>query len=160
MNRTLIRFALFTMVGVLVMLALQWHFSHAWTHYYARFPRQGYEQAMQEGHIPAFLTTSSRSALVGWMVIFALPILSFRFAAGRLISSMLALWVGVMVSLVTIWVATPQLRQDSNMWPIDLVGLGLSTAIPLSLGAMVIALLSKTYGLMVNPAAKCPKPSG
>ena len=65
MNRSLIRILFFTLVGAVALLALQWHFSYAWTSYYSRFPWQGYEQAMREGHVPAFLTTSSRSSLVG-----------------------------------------------------------------------------------------------
>jgi hypothetical protein len=98
---------------------------------------------MREGHVPAFLTTSSRSSLVGGMVIFSLPIVTLWFAGGRLISSTLALWAGVMVSLVTTWVATPQLRQDSNMWPIDLVLLAFSTGIPLLVGAVAFIIIRK-----------------
>ena len=156
MNRTLIRFALFTLVGGVVMLALQWHFSHAWTSYYSHFPWQGYQQAMREGHVPAFLTTSSRSSLVGGMVIFSLPILTLWFAGGRLISSTLALWAGVMISLVTIWIATPQLREDSNLWPIDLVVLGFTTGVPLLLGAVVFAIIQKAYRCLLRLAARRP----
>jgi hypothetical protein len=160
MNRPLIRILIFTLVGGMVLLALQWHFSYAWTSYYARFPWQGYQQAMREGPVPAFLTTSSRSSLVGWMVLFSLPFLTFWFAAGRLISSTLALWAGVMVSLVTIWVATPQLRQDSNMWPIDLALLAFSTGIPLLVGAMVFVIIQKAFGFLLDLASNRPKSSG
>ena len=88
--------------------------------------------------------------LVGGMVIFSLPILTFWFAGGRLISSTLALWAGVMVSLVTIWVATPQLRQDSNMWPIDLVLLAFSSGIRLLVGALVFVMIQKASRLLLN----------
>ena len=150
MNRSLIRILFFTLVGAVALLALQWHFSYAWTSYYSRFPWQGYGQTMREGHVPAFLTTSSRSSLVGGMVIFSLPILTFWFAGGRLISSTLALWAGVMVSLVTIWVATQQLRQDSNMWPIDLVLLAFSSGIRLLVGALVFVMIQKASRLLLN----------
>ena len=159
MNRPLIRIAFIALVGGVVMLALQWHFSHAWTSYYSQFPWQGYQQAMREGHVPAFLTTSSRSSLVGWMVIFSLPVLTLWFAGGRLISSTSALWAGVMVSLVTIWVATPQLRQDSNMWPIDFLFLAFTTGIPLLLGALVFVIIKNSYRCLVDLAAKRPRSS-
>jgi hypothetical protein len=150
MNRPLIRILFFALVGWVVLLALQWHFSHAWTSYYSRFPWQGYQQAMREGHVPAFLTTSSRSSLVGGMVIFSLPILTLWFAGGRLISSTLALWAGVMISLVTTWIATPQLRQDSNMRPIDLVLLAFSSGIRLLVGALVFVMIQKASRLLLN----------
>jgi hypothetical protein len=150
MNRPLIRILFFSLVGGVVLLALQWHFSHAWTSYYSRFPWQGYEQAMREGHVPAFLTTSSRSSLVGGMVIFSLPILTFWFAGGRLISSTLALWAAVMISLVTTWITTPQLRDDSNMWPIDLALLAFSSEIRLLVGALAFVMVQKASRLLPN----------
>jgi|SRR5579862_3737290 len=156
MNRPRIRIVVIALLGGMVMLALQWHFSYAWTSYYARFPWQGYQQAMKEGHIPAFLTNSSRSALIGRIVLFSLPFLTFRVAVGRVISSTVALWAGVMVSLVAIWVATPQLRQDSNMWPIDLVFLAFTTGLPLFLGALVFVLIQKSHRFLMYLAAKRP----
>jgi hypothetical protein len=150
MNRPLIRILFFTLVGCVVLLALQWHLSLTWTSYYSRFPWQGYEQAMREGHTPAFLTTSSRSSLVGGMVIISLPILTLWFAGGRLISSTLALWAGVMISLVTIWIATPQLREDSNMWPIDLALLAFSGGIRLLVGALVFMMVRKASRLLLH----------
>src|SRR5579859_745596 len=122
MNRSsLLRMLIFTLVGGLALLMLQWHFSHTWAGYYSRFPWRGYEQAMSEGRVPAFLTTSPRSLLVGCCVLFALPLLTFWSGRERPLLSSLALWAGVMVSLVGVWVTTPQLRQDSNLWPIDMV---------------------------------------
>ncbi len=42
-----------------------------------------------------------------------------------------------MVSLVAIWVATPQFRNDSNMWPIDLVFLAFVTGVPVFAGSLL-----------------------
>src|SRR5215467_14659032 len=131
MNRRSTRILLFALVGAVVIQGLQWHFSRAWTSYYSRSPWPGYQQAMREGHVPAFLTTSPRSFLVGCTVLFSLPFLTLWFGASRLISSALALWAGVVVSAVGIWVATPQLREDSNLWPIDFALLAFSTGISL-----------------------------
>ena len=147
-NRHFVSILLCAMVGGVAALALQWHFSHAWTSYYSHFPWQGYQQAMQEGHVPAFLTTSPRSLLVGSLVLFLLPSLTLLFAGGRPIKVTLALWAGVMAALVTVWVATPRLRQDSNLWPIDLVLVSFITGLPLIAGASAVVLLQKV-GLLL-----------
>jgi hypothetical protein len=160
MNRPLIRTLLFALVAGVILLALQWHFAHAWTSYYSQFPWPGYQQAMREGHVPAFLTSSSRSSLVGSIVIFSLPILTFWFAGGRLIRSTLALWAGVMISLITTWIATPQLRADGNMWPIDLMFLAFTTGIPLLLGAVVFVMIQKSHRFLLDLATKRPQSSG
>src|SRR5262249_48496928 len=97
--------------------------------------------------VPAFLTTSPRSLLVGCIFLSLLPFLTLWFAACRLITSTLALWAGVTVSLVGIWVATPQFREDSNMWPIDFVLLAFSTGIPLLLGALAVTIIQKATRL-------------
>ena len=82
MNRALLRMLLFALVGGLALLILQWHFSLTWAGYYSRFPWQGYGQAMREGRVPAFLTTSPRSLLVGSCALFALPLLTLWFSDG------------------------------------------------------------------------------
>lgn len=145
MNRHFVRVVLCVLVGGVVLLGLQWHFSHAWTGYYSQFPWQGYQQAMQQGRVPAFLTNSPRSLLVGCVVLFWLPFVGWRF--DRLFLSSLALWVGVMAALVAVWVATPQLRQDSNLWPIDLVLLSFSTGLPLMAGTLAVWVIQHLPGI-------------
>jgi hypothetical protein len=108
---------------------------------------------MREGHVPAFLTTSPRSFLVGSMVLFSLPFLTLWFGASRLMSSTLALWAGVVVSTTGIWVATPQLREDSNLWPIDFALLAFSTGISLWVGALAVLVVEKTKRLLLRTVA-------
>ncbi len=141
MNRNFAGMVLCAVLGGAAVLVLQWHFSHAWSSYYSRFPWPGYQAAMQGGHVPAFLTSSPRSVLIGCVVLFMLPFVALRF--GRLPLSTLALWAGVMVALVAVWVATPQLRQDSNLWPIDLVVLSFITGLPLIAGVSAAVLIRK-----------------
>lgn len=143
MNRLSLRFLLLAVVGAMALLVLQWHFSVAWAGYYSRFPWAGYGQAMGDGHVPAFLTTSPRSLLVGFCVLFALPFVTFWLGGGRPLLSSLALWAGVMGSLVGVWVATSQLRQDSNMWPIDLVFFIFITGVPMMAGALTVLGVQK-----------------
>jgi hypothetical protein len=149
-NRPFLRITLYVAAGLAAAFALQWHFSDAWASYYSRFPWQGYQQAMGEGHVPAFLTTSPRSLLVGSLVLFLLPLLTLLFAGGQPIRFTLALWVGVMAALVAAWVGTPQLRQDSNTWPIDLVLVSFITALPLLAGALLVGLIQKLGGFLVK----------
>jgi hypothetical protein len=146
MNRSYVRIVLLALAGMVAVLVLQWHFSQAWADYYSRFPWRGYEQAMREGLVPPFLTTSPRSFLVGSCALFAMPLLTLWFG-GRPLRSSLALWTGAMISLLGIWVATPQLRQDSNMWPIDLVFLLFDTGLPLLAGALTVLAVQKVAGL-------------
>ena len=103
---------------------------------------------MAEGHVPAFFTTSPRSLLVGSLVLFLLPLLTLLFGGGQPIKFTLALWAGVMAALVSVWVATPQLRQDSNIWPIDLVLLAFRTGLPLIAGASAVVLIQKLLGVL------------
>ncbi len=53
------------------------------------------------------------------------------------------MWVGVMLSVMLIWGGTARLRQDSNMWPIDLVYLSFMTAPPLFLGSAICLVVQK-----------------
>ena len=152
MNREYAKIAFLALVGAAAVLVLQWHFSRAWAGYYSQFPWQGYGQAMKAGHVPAFLTSSPRSLLVGTRALFALSLLTLLFAGARPFRSGLAIWAGAMVSLVGIWIATPQFRQDSNLWPIDLVLLGLSTGLPLMAGALVALVIQKAAGLFRKKA--------
>ena len=128
-------------LGAIIVLVLQWHFSRYWAAYYSHFPFPGYEQAAQAATIPAYLTTSSRTLLVTEIALCLLPMFTLRLAGSRLANlglALLALWAGVMCSAIGIWIATPRLRQDSNMWPIDLLMLAFLTGFPLAVGGLVV----------------------
>ena len=127
---------------------LQWHFSRSWSGYYSRFPWPGYEQAMKQGRVPAFLTDSPRSLRVGFCAIFALPFLTLWRSGRHALISSLALWMGIIVALMGVWLATPQFRQDSNLWPIDLVVLFFCSGLPLMAGAIALITLQKAGGLL------------
>ena len=45
------------------------------------------------------------------------------------------------LALLPVWVGTTRLREDSNMWPIDLVFLVFATGLPLLLGGLCQACL-------------------
>ena len=144
MKRLLIGTLLFALAGAVTVLALQWHFSRCWVTYYSHYPFMGYSQAMKAGLIPPFLTTSTQSLLVTKITLRLLPLLTLWFAGGRLVNmvaAFLALWAGVMFSVLTIWVATPQLRNDSSMWPIDLVFLAFQTGVPLIEGGFAVIVV-------------------
>ena len=104
--------------------------------------------------MPEFLTTSPRSYPVGCVVLFLLPFLALGF--GHPFRSTLALWTGVVVGLVIAWISTPQLAQDSNMWPIDLLFLALCAGIPVWAGGLVVYGIQKERG---NPAQAIAKRS-
>jgi len=91
---------------------------------------------MASGRIPPFFSSSERSLLVARIVLAILPLLALPFAGNSPWKAAGGLWVGVMLATIAIWIATPALRQDSNMWPLDLAYLGVVTAIPLFLGAL------------------------
>jgi hypothetical protein len=42
-----------------------------------------------------------------------------------------------MGAVVLVWLATAQLRQDSNMWPIDFVFLSVLTGLPMLVGRTI-----------------------
>ena len=152
MNRPLLRMSLFALAGGLALLILQWHFSQSWAGYYSRFGWRGYEQAMREGRVPAFLTTSPRSFLLGSSALFALPLLTLWFGGWRPLRSSLALWAGVVVSLVGVWVATPQLRQNANLWPIDMILLFFGIGLPMMAGVLTVLAIEKVNGRLKRAA--------
>jgi len=125
----------FAALGAGAFLLLQLHFAVTWTSYYAHFPIMGFQRAMESGLIPPFLTTSTRSLLVGRVVLLLLPLGTLWFRNGRRRDALLALWSGVMLVLVLVWIGTKRLREDSNLWPFDLVFLLFVTGVPLLLGA-------------------------
>jgi hypothetical protein len=131
----------YTVAGAVTFLFLQWHFSRSWRSYYVHFSWPGYGHAMQDGNVPPSMAGSPRSLLIGEITLCLLPIVTLWFAGSRLknaLSATLALWAGVMICAVILWIATPQLRKDSNMWPIDLVFLAFQTGVPLWAGCLVV----------------------
>ncbi len=48
-----------------------------------------------------------------------------------------AVWAGVMCAVVAIWLATPTMRNDSNLWPVDFVVNGAMTGAPMLIGRTV-----------------------
>jgi hypothetical protein len=132
---------IFVAVGAMTFLFLQLHFSLAWNSYYSNFPWLGYGTAMEKGNVPAFFSTSPRSMLIACIVLFALPLFALWFAEGRPWKAARSIWVGVMLSVILIWLTTKQMREDSNMWPIDLVYLSIVTALPIFLGAFIMRVI-------------------
>ncbi len=53
------------------------------------------------------------------------------------------MWAGVMLAVGLIWVGTKQLREDSNLWPIDFVILSIATALPVILGTALNVAIQK-----------------
>lgn len=131
----------YLLFGLAAFALLQLHYALAWTSYYARYPIRGYDGAIEKGLIPPSLMGSTRSMLVGWIVLVLLPLVALWFRVGRRRTAVVAMWAGVMIALVGIWIGTPRLRQDSNMWPIDLVFLLFMTGLPLLIGAVLQFLL-------------------
>lgn len=131
----------FLVGGAVAFLLLHLQFALCWDSYYARFPIYGYQAAMAAHRVPPFFASSERSLLIARVVLAVLPLLALPFASVTPWKAVRAIWGGVMVAVVLIWAATPALRQDSNMWPIDLVFLAVMTGVPLVLG-MVAYLLA------------------
>lgn len=127
---------LFFGVGAITMLLLQLHFTLFWNSYYA------------EGAYPPFFTGSTRSLEITLIVLFILPFVALWFVRGKALISTLALWLGVMFSAMIIWLASEQLRRDSNMWPIDLVLLSIMTGIPLFLGCISQIVIQRVLGYL------------
>lgn len=69
--------------------------------------------------------------------------MTWWFPGRRLVGAVLALWTGVMLAVLGIWVATPRLREDSNMWPIDLVVIAYQTGAPLVVGTLFFLVVRK-----------------
>ena len=133
---------IYVAIGSAAMLLLQLHFVLFWGRYYSLFPLPGYERAMADGIVPPFFTSSIQSFKITMIILFLLPILTL-FSRENSWFSTLGLWSGVMLSVAIIWLATKQLREDSNMWPIDLAFLSLVVALPLLLGALFQVMIKK-----------------
>jgi hypothetical protein len=132
----------FFLVGLAAILALQAQFFLLWHPFYSRFPWRGYENATAEGNIPPSISGSRMTLYVAMIALLLLPLIVLWFTNARRQAAAILIWAGVMVGVVLVWIATPRLRQDSNMWPIDLVILAIETGIPLAIGASIQGLVS------------------
>ncbi len=141
-----VRVLVLILLGIIAVLVLQWHISSAWQTYYSHFPLPGYSKAMESGQIAPFLTTSTRAYQVTGFVLFLLPLVTLPLAQRRPVTAGLYLWCGVIIAIVAIWIATPRLRQDSNMWPIDFIFLAIQAAVPLFAGALVCVFVVSLRG--------------
>lgn len=133
----------FLLAGFVAFLVLHLHFALMWDAYYSRFPVWGYQSAMAAHRVPPFFVSSARSLLIARIVLAILPVLALPFVSGTPWKAMRAMWGGVMLAVVLIWIATPALRQDSNMWPIDLLYLAVVTGLPLVIGMFAFILVSR-----------------
>ena len=133
----------FALIGAGAFLLLQLHVAAAWTSYYSHFPLAGYQHAMEEGRIPPFFTTSVRSLQIGCGLLVFLPLGSLWFRNGSRRAASMGLWAGVLLAVISVWLSSAPLRQDSNMWPIDLVVLSLVTGAPLFVGTALQAVLQE-----------------
>lgn len=147
-NRT----AVLILTGAVAVFVLQMQFMLAWRAYYSHFPFRGYGSAMEQGLVPPFLTTSARGVQVTQIAFFALPLLALWRLRGNVFTGAAALWAGVMFAVVVVWVATPQLRQDSNMWPIDLVLGSVMFGLPIAIGAFTYWVIQRLSRLMRKSA--------
>jgi magnesium-transporting ATPase (P-type) len=130
-------------LGCVTMGLLHLNFVMFWHGYYSHHPWTGYEQAMTEGHVPPFFTSSIPSVWITRIALFAVSLAALSLVRGQYWLTVLAIWAGVMLSVVIIWIATDSLRNDSNMWPIDFVVLSFTTALPLVLGSTIGLVIQK-----------------
>ena len=124
---------LYVLAGAVVFLILHIHFVVAWDSLYAPYPWTGY----YPGGSPAFFSSSPRSLAIANVVLFAMALALTVIPPGQRPGIGSALWAGVMIAVVLIWVATARLRQDSNMWPIDFVFLAVRTGVPIVVGRTI-----------------------
>ena len=108
----------------MVFLILHVHFTLGWDSFYADSPFAG-----SRSDIPWF-ASSTRSLLVTTIVLFAAALGLTLIPKGNQHGLGVAPWAGVMAAVVFVWLDTTRLRQDSNMWPIDLVLLSAMTGLP------------------------------
>ena len=119
--------------GIVIFVILHLHFVWSWDALYAAHPWRGYHP----GVAPAFFSTSPRSLLIASLVLLAAALGLTLIPPGQRPGTGAALWIGVMSAVVLVWIATPRLRQDSNMGPIDLVLLSLMTGVPMLIGRTI-----------------------
>src|SRR5713101_7813226 len=124
---------LYVLAGAVVFLILQIHFVLTWESLYAPYPWKGYAPGVS----PAFFSSSPRSLTIADAVLFATALALTMIPPGQRSGIGGALWAGVMVAVVLIWLATARLRQDSNMWPIDFIFLAVLTSVPMVVGRTI-----------------------
>src|SRR5438046_6321205 len=121
---------LYVLAGAAVFLILQTHFVLTWESLYAHYPWKGHAP----GRSPAFFSSSPRSLAITIAVLFATALALTVIPPGQRPGIGSALWAGVMIAVVLIWVATARLRRDSTMWPIDFVLLAVPPGVPIAMG--------------------------
>ncbi len=124
---------LYVLAGAVVLLILQIHFVLTWESLYAHYPWKGYAPGVS----PAFFSSSPRSLTIADAVLFAMALALTMVPPGQRSGIGGALWAGVMVAVVLVWLATARLRQDSNMWPIDFIFLAVLTSVPMVVGRTI-----------------------
>jgi len=141
------RMQFFIALGFIVMLLLQFNFVLFWDSYYSHYPFLGNSQSTT---YPPFFSISVRSLEITVATLFLVPLLALWFSrAGSLVAT-LGLLIGVMMATVIIWLSSEKMRQDSNMWPIDLVLLTIMTGAPLFLGCIAQVSIKFFAGLFVR----------
>lgn len=135
----------FIVAGAFIMLLLQMNFALFWKSYYSHFPFKGYSDPIVG---PPFFSASTETLYVTLIVLFTLPLVVLWFARASSFVSTLGLLSGVMLANIVIWLCSKQLREDSNMWPIDLVLLTIMTAAPLFLGCVTQIVIRKVLSYL------------
>ncbi len=119
--------------AAVIFLLLHVYFVLTWDGLYAQYPWTGYAPGVS----PPFFSSSPRSELVAYAVLFATALGLTLIPSGSKPWVGVAMWAGVTAAVVLVWVATPQLRNNSNMWPIDLVFLSFITGVPMLIGRTI-----------------------
>lgn len=123
----------YLLAAAAVFLALQLYFVVTWDSFYAQHPWPGYAA----GILPPFFMSSPKSVPIGCAVLFATSFMLTLIPSARGPWLGIAMWAGVMCAVVAIWLATPTMRNDSNLWPVDLVVNGAMTGAPMLIGRTV-----------------------
>ena len=121
---------LYVLAGAVVFLILHIHFVVAWDSLYAHHPWTGYAP----GRSPAFFSSSPRSLAIANVVLFAMALALTVIPPGQRPGIGSALWAGVMIAAVLVWLATAPL---GNMWPIGFVFLAAWTGVPIGVGRTI-----------------------
>jgi hypothetical protein len=128
-------FPIALLLAILFMVAIQAQFLVLWRPLYAHPTWKGYEIAAERGYDVPFYTTSPRALLATEMLLFlfALALLLIRRSFWPLVVP--GLLIGAFLGAVGVWISTRRLREDSNLWPIDMLFLLVVTAVSIALGS-------------------------
>jgi hypothetical protein len=138
----------YLLAAAVIFLILQAYFVLTWDSLYAPYPWRGYAP----GVAPPFFASSPRSEPIGYAVLFATAFVLTLIPSGRRPGIGAAMWAGVMAAIVLIWVATPRMRDDSNMWPISLAFLAFMTGVPMLFGRVAGVLYWRVrIGQKIDP---------